>query len=175
MVEKEIELNEEIHESVTDVNIEYLIPNVIDNILVTIFEDHHTVVLPTSATDVVFKAWYKGKGGIFSKDVLNYSRNKSHGKYVLIKRKSVNHVVRIISEEEELHFKTMKLIDGKVKDRPYMLIKTLEDGEKLSTTKRYINEKDDYTEESEFVPSNVASSPDDDVDHHVRSISLFSE
>lgn len=169
------QLTEDIKDSVKDVKIEELIPNVIDDFIVTIFEDHHTIVLPLNITGTQFRAWYKAKGGVFSKDVLNFSLNKPHGKYVLIKSKGVNYVARVITEEEELQFKTLKLVDGQIKDRPYMILKKLEEGEKLSSTQRYINEKDMEHEENAYIPASHESSQDDDVEHHVGSISLFSE
>jgi len=172
---KKIEPVEEVRETVADIKFEKLIPNVIDNFLVTIFEDHHTILLPINATGTQFRAWNKGKGGVFSKDVLKYSLNLPHGKYVLIKSKALKCIARVISEEEELQFKTMKLIDGQIKDRPYMILKKLENGEKLSSTQRYINEKDIEHEENAYIPASNKAAQDDDVDHHVSSISLFTE
>ena len=172
---KKIEPVEEVRETVTDVKIQKLIPNVIDNFLVTIFEDHHTILLPLNTTGTQFRAWNKGRGGVFSKDVLNFSLNKSHGKYVLIKSKSLKCIARVITEEEELQFKTMKLVDGQIKDRPYMILKKIENGEKLSSTQRYINEKDIEHEENAYIPTSRKTAQDDDVDHHVGSISLFTE
>lgn len=162
-----------VKETITDVTFEHLIPNVIDNIIVTIFEDHHTVVLPVGFTGSQFRTWHKGKGGVFSTDVLNFTLNKPHGKYVLIKSKDQNCVARIIEEPEELQFKTMKLVDGQIKDRPYMILKKLEEGEKLASTQRYINEKDVIPEENEYVPASSKPTQDDDFEHHVGSISLF--
>jgi len=172
---KKIEPVEEVRETVTDIKFDKLIPNVIDNFLITIFEDHHTILFPINATGTQFRAWNKGKGGVFSKDVLKYSLNLPHGKYVLIKSKALKCIARVISEEEELQFKTMKLVDGQIKDRPYMILKKLENGEKLSSTQRYINEKDIEHEENVYIPASNKAAQDDDVDHHVGSISLFTE
>jgi hypothetical protein len=170
-IETPIEL---VNDTVTDLKIECLIPNVIDNIIVTIFEDHHTLALPMSVNGQYFRAWNKSKGGVFSKDVLNFSLDLPHGKYVLIKGFTMNCVARLISEEEELQFTALKLVDGKIKDRPYMILKKLEEGEKLSSTQRYINEKDMEPEDNIYVHASQESIHDDDVDHHVGSISLFS-
>ena len=166
---------EEVNDSVTDINIKDLIPNVIDDYIITMFEDHHTIVIPLGVTGTQFKAWHKAKGGVFSKDVLNYSLKKSHGKYILLKGKTLNCVARIIDEEEELSFKTLKLVDGQIKDRSYMILKNLENGEKIKGTQRYINEKDINHEDNLFVTASLKPSQDDDVDHHVGSISLFTE
>ena len=169
--------NENLNETVTDIKIEELIPNVIDNFIVTIFEDHHTVALPMNITGSQFRAWYAGKGGVFSKDVLKFSLNKSHGKYVLIKNSKLNCVARLITEDEELQFKTLKLVDGQIKDRPYMILKKLEEGEKLSSTQIYINEREiEIENESNFSsPAKSTTHEDDDFEGISRSISLFSE
>lgn len=173
---KKIQASSETYNDViTDLKIEQLIPNVIENFIVTIFEGHQTVALPMNVTGTEFRAWYKRKGGVFAKDVLQFSLKKPHGKYVLIKGETINCIARLISEEEELQFKTMKLVDGQIKDRPYMILKKLEEGEKLSTTQRYINENDIETEDNIFVGALPVTSQDDDVDHHVGSISLFTE
>ena len=166
---------EDFHETVKDISIDKLIPNVIDNFIITIFEDHHTIVLPLNITGSQFKTWNRGRGGVFSKDVLKYSLKKPHGKYILIKSKSLNCIARVISEEEEFQFKTMKLIDGQIKDRTYMIVKKIENEEKLTNTQRYINENDIEHEDNIYVSTLPVTSQDDDVDHHVGSISLFTE
>ena len=166
---------EDRNETVTDVKIEQLIPNVIENFVVTIFENHHTVALPMNVAGTQFRAWYKGRGGVFSKDVLQFSLGKTPGKYVLIQNNDIKCIARLITEEEELSFKTLHLVDGQIKDRPYMILKKLEEGEKLSNTRKYINEKDIEPEENLYVSASQVTSHDDDVDHHVGSISLFTE
>ena len=172
---KKIEFVEETYETVTDISIDKLLPNVIDNFLVTIFENHHTILLPDIITGGQFRAWNNGRGGVFSKDVLNYSLNKPHGQYILIKSKKLNCVARVITEEEELQFKTTKLIDGKIKDRSYMILKNLKNNEKITTTQRYINEKEIEPEENVFISTPKLSAQNDDFEHHAGSISLFDE
>ena len=70
------ESSKELNYSIKDLSMDKIIPNVIDNFIVTIFEDHHTIVMPSHITGVQFKAWSHGRGGIFSKDVLRYALNK---------------------------------------------------------------------------------------------------
>lgn len=164
-----------VNDTITDLKIEQLIPNVIDDFIVTIFEDHHTIALPMNITGTQFRAWHKEKGGVFSKDVLNFSLKKPYGKYVLIKGELLHCVARLITEEEELQFKTLKLVDGQIKDRPYMILKKLQEGEKLSSTQRYINENEIEQEDNIYVGASPVASQDDDVDHHVGSVSLFTE
>ena len=166
---------EEMNDTITDVKLEQLIPNVIDDFIVTIFEQHHTISLPDHITGTQFKSWHQGRGGVFSKDVLKYTFKKTHGKYVLIQGKDVNCVARLISEEEQEQFAELKLIDGKIKDRPYMILKKMQNGEKLTSTQRYINENGMEHEESIYIVPSAIERQDDDFEHHVGSISLFNE
>ena len=160
---------------ITDINIEKLIPNVIDNFLVGIVDGHHTIILPMNINGSQFKNWKKGRGGIFSKDVLNYTLNKPFGKYVLIKDKKEKIIARIISEPEELQFKSLKLVDGQIKDKSYMILLKLQKSKKFLSAQRYINEKDIIHEEDARIITSIKASQDDDHDYHVRSISLFNE
>jgi hypothetical protein len=160
---------------ITDINIKKLIPNVIDNFLIGIIDDHHTIILPMNVSGTQFKTWKKGRGGIFSKDVLNYTLKKPYGKYVLIKDKKEKIIARVISESEELQFKSLKLIDGQIKDKSYMILLKLKNGKKFLNTQRYINEKDIIHEEDVRIITSIKTSQDDDHDHYVRSISLFNE
>jgi len=161
--------------TISDININQIIPNVIDNFLVTIFEGHHTIFLPLNITGTQFRNWYKGKGGVYSKDVLNVSLNRPAGKYVQIKSKEFNCIVRLISEEEELNFKTLKLVDGQIKDRPYMILKNIKDGEGLTSTLRYLAEKEATEEDTIFMVASNKITQEDDINHHIGSISLFTE
>lgn len=168
-------------DSVTDVEISQLIPNVIDNVLITIDDNHHTLFLPLNFNGLQFKNWKKTRGAVFSKDVLNYSLQKPTGKYIVIKSKDLNCIARIIDENEKLNFEVLKLIDGTIKDRPYTIIKNIENGEIISSFKPLI-EKD--TEKDSIIilvdtpiiyMGSPKISPEEDVDHHTGSISLFNE
>ena len=164
----------DINDTVTDVNIVELIPNVIDNIMVTMYEGFHTVVLPLNVNNLIFRNWHKGKGGVFSRDVVKYSQGKTPGKYILLQGLTLNCVARIISDEELDTFKSLKLVDGQIKDRPYMILKHLEEGEKLNGSQKYLNEISLAHEEAEVMYANVQHE-DDDFESHAGSISLFSE
>ena len=161
--------------TVLDVNINEITPNVINEYTVNILDGHHTVIIPMNTNGMQFRAWHKGKGGIFSKDVLNYSLGLPHGKYVVINGHKLNCIARIISEDEELHFRTMKLVDGQIKDRPYMILKHLLENEPLSSVRGYVNEKGTHFEEIEYIPETKITSEDEEIDHPIRSISLFTE
>jgi len=168
---------EESNDLIKDIDIREIIPNIIDNYLIAILDNHHTVVIPMHITGSHFKVWKKSRGGIFSRDVLNYTLNISHGNYVYIKTKTLNCIARIISEDEELTFKTLKLVDGQIKDRPYMILKKLNEDEKFINTQKYTNEKE--IEDENTIPTPVLTlnkpSQDDDFEYRVGSISLLKE
>jgi hypothetical protein len=166
---------EEVSDTITDISIEKLIPNYVGGYIVAILDGHHTILMSDHATGTHWRAWRRTSAGIFSNDVLNFSRKKSHGKYVLIKRNDETTVARIITDEEKLQFETLKLVDGQIKDRPYMILKKLQKGEKLVNTQRYITENTMEPEESILNVPSAEASQDDDLDQHVGSISLFTE
>jgi hypothetical protein len=178
--------NEDINYKIKDLSIKQLVPNIIDNYLITILDDHHTIFMPSNITGVQFKMWAQGRGGIFSKDVLYYTLNKNSiyttkrklAKYIHIKGPDTNCVARIINEEEKPQFESLKLIDGQIKDMTYMILKTLKNGEKLSNSNRYIEEKDVIHEGDIQIVISDSPKPihdDETTDYHVESISLFPE
>ena len=159
---------------ITDINITQLIPSVIDNIVVTMLENFHTIILPLGLNKLMFRNWYKGRGGVFSKDIVKYSQGKTPGNYILIKNANINCIARIILEEEIELFRSLKLIDGQIKDRPYMILKHLEEGETLNGAQKYLNEVSLIHEESEVIYTTIQHE-EDNFEHHTGSISLFSE
>ena len=106
--------------NVRDLLIDELIPNAFENCVVTIFEGHHTLDMPTTMTGMVFSNWMKTKAGVFSKDVFRYTNNKPCGKYVLYEGHGRKFVARIINDDELLLFESLKLVHGHFKDVPYI-------------------------------------------------------
>jgi hypothetical protein len=167
---------EEINYNIRDLEITDIVPNIIDNFMVTILDGHHTLLLPSTTTGLQLNAWSREKGGVFSKDVLKHSLGQKCGQYVLIGGNDLNCIARLITEEELFSFETLKLVDGKIKDIPYMILRNLKEGDTLINTKKISVEKDFYSE----VDSIILSAPkvishDEDPDYHVGSVSLFNE
>lgn len=164
--------------SIKDLNIPEIVPNYIDNYLIYIDEDgHHTLHLPLNEVGTQFKNWKKSRGGIFSNDVLNFCIKKSHGKYIQIKGNGINFIARLVSESEEDLFKSLKLIDGKVKDIPYMILRNLDETESLTNIKSSITINDFITEPDETInitPLKI-NTQDDDFEPIIGSISLFND
>ncbi len=175
---KIFELDIETTYLVEDINIEKLIPNVIDNFAIAIIDGHHTTVLPPNVYGPQFKTWSKGRGGVFSRDILKYSRGLKHGKYVIIKEVNKKFIARIISEEELLEFKTLKLVSGQIKDISYMFLKEIQDESFVSTKLEITNDEETtISEDIEFVSRTPKNNEAQEEEFEVKrgSISLFSD
>lgn len=121
--------------SITDIDIKDLVPNVIDNVIINIIDGKHTIFLPGDMTSMQFTNFNNGKGGVFSKDVLHYTKGTPYGKYILVEDDEIKIVCRLIEEEEWLKFQVSGLIHGTIKDMSYMILKELQKEESLISTK----------------------------------------
>jgi len=169
---------ENINLEVKDLNINELIPQVFNDTKVTIYDDHHTLILAYGMSGDKFKTFQKSRGGIFNRDVLAYYRGLEHGKYLLIEgRGGIKTIIRLIDDDELLLFQTLKLIHGIIKDKPFMELRTLQEGEKLTQTTRYIKETNNMHEEilevEYVVPHNIKAK--EEQDPISTSVSLFDE
>lgn len=152
---------------IEDLSISSLVPNNIDNFIVLIQDDRHVLILPNTYTGLQFSNWRKGRGGIFSKDVLNHTLMKESkvGRYILVKGEGKNFIARLISEEEKDKFSILKLIDGQIKDVSYMILKNLD----VEDKKHGIIEEEI---EAEFFPSINKTIVDDEPEFKGGSVSL---
>lgn len=129
--------------NVSDIDISKLIPNSYNNVVVNLDEDSHQILyLPEDMGKISFDNWLnKSRGGIFSKDVKDYSLNKKYAKYLKLQNDETYIIARVIEDEELEHFSNLGLIDGKIVDKAYMKFKTLSNNKNMSSTDRYIEEK----------------------------------
>ena len=169
---------EELNLNVKDIEISELIPSVIDNVIVYI--DDTTLVkevvqdLPINMGGISFRNWRNNKGGIFARDVRLFIENKPHGKYAMILNKDEKTIIRLIEDEELRTFSTLKLLDGKIKDKAYMIFKKLNNGEKIISSKRYIEEKMPMISE-EKITTHIEVHDEDSERYSGNSISLFND
>lgn len=123
---------------IRDVDLRDLVPNVVDNVVVTLKEKEETnecvIYIPMAYTGEKLAKWKKGRGGVFSKDVKRLSLGKPHGKYVILEGEGRRLIARIVGEEEMETFGYLKVIDGKIKDVSYTVIRELRDDEEEYTT-----------------------------------------
>jgi hypothetical protein len=163
--------------NVKDLKLSEIIPQSYNGTIITIMDGYHTLYLPDGMEKGKFKTFRKSVGGIFSEDVLNYSRGKEHGNYVLIEKKGERKIVRLIEDEELTTFKHLRLIKGILKDKPYMVLRSLGENDKLTSNERYIKENSENleTEEVMVVNPQVIATDDDDHETNGTSVSLFDE
>ena len=121
---------------------EEIVPNNINGVLVSIKDGMHQLDIPSEMTGEQFAGWKKGRGGVFSKDVYLWNMNKLCGKYILMEGDGKKFILRLIEEDEVKKFKSCKLIEGKVKDKPYMKLVDLSKNAKSKRKFKYIEEID---------------------------------
>lgn len=176
---KIIENIEDSHLSIQDVTIDELIPININGVVVTREEEYQTIYLPPYTDGLTFKSWYRGRGGIIAKDILNQKYKRPTGKYIIIKGREIHCIARLVSDEEKSFFETHNLIDGKLKDKCYMILKHLNEEINAKSKQIYINEED-IIENEPLIISGVQNGgsleiTDDIDDYRGTSISLFNE
>lgn len=159
---------------IKDLDLECLIPNNIDNVIINIKDSTCELILPHNMNNFEFQKWKNTKGGIFYKDVKSFCSNKPYGKYVSIQETDHIKIARLISNEESPLFNTLKLIDGKIKDSEYMLLKVIKIGESLRNTNRYIEKNIDDFYNIKIIIPDISSVQEDSVNQiNSESISLF--
>jgi len=160
---------------IKDLSLEKLIPQSFNNTSITIIDNHHTTYLDINMTGDKYKTFRKSVGGIFSKDLLNFNRGNSSGKYILIEGEEERIIARLIEDEELLLFKTYHLIHGLIKDKLYMKLKKLQKGEKLSNSGRYIKQRNSEHETVEKVMKITPQmkAVDKGQEFNTSSVSLF--
>jgi len=162
---------------IKDLKMKDIIPQAFNEIIIYQDGNEHAVYMTETMNGDKFKTFRRSKGGVFLRDSLAYSREKEHGNYLLIEGNGERKIVRLIEDEELLLFQTLKLIHGIVKDKPYMLLKKLQPGEKLSSADRYIKKNSEHEVVQEEVMATVplALPVEDDPETLSSSVSLFDE
>lgn len=161
---------------VKDLNLEDLVPTIIDGVAVSIVNGRREISLPDHMNGDKFRTWKKRRGGAFYKDVFEFTRGRDHGKYVMVTGEDLEYVIRLIEDEELEEFQARHLVHGKIKDKSFMILhnnsETDENGE---AEDGYIHENNQEDNESEHLmivkPTNI--SPDDEETGSAKSISLF--
>ena len=160
--------------TIRDLSIREICPNSIGNVIISIVGDQYLMDIPSNMVGEIFKKWLQGAGGIFSKDVSRFLKGKPHGKYILLEGENERSILRIIEESELLDFEAKHLVHGKVKDKPYMTLRTLSPEHNLTNNLRYIvenpiiEEPEDALDENDNMPPKLEDSLD-------RSVSLFTD
>ena len=159
--------------TLNNLNIKDICPNSVDGVVLSIEEENMVRIdLPSAMTAESFKKWLRGKGGVFSKDVRNFIKGKPAGTYILMEGEGERTILRLIEDDEFPAFEIKKLVDGKVKDKAYMILRNLKEDEPLVTSSRYIEEIiEEEIEQSE--PQDIPH--DTDEDSLIQSMQLFTD
>lgn len=159
--------------NVKDLNIQDLLPNNIDNVILTLDENSCIINLPKNMTGFDLKKWKCNKGGIFYKDVKLFLTNKQHGQYCLLNEENYQTIIRIIEDDEIESFNTLGLINGKIKDKAFMVLKHVNYGDSLTKIDRYIEQIEEL-EVPKIIMPDITSVPEDNESQiNIESISLF--
>jgi hypothetical protein len=161
---------------VKDLNLEDLVPTVIDGVTIKIDNGRREISIPDSMNGDKFRTWKKRKGGAFYKDIFELTRGREHGKYVMVTGEDIEYVIRIIEEDEMEEFQARRLVHGKIKDKSFMILYNNSDpNENDEDQEGYIDENNQEDIENENLmivePTNIA--PDDEETGSAKSISLF--
>jgi hypothetical protein len=156
--------------TLSNLEINEICPNFIDGVIISIEEGKRRLDLPSSMSSDFFRKWLDGRGGVFSKDIAHFLKGKSPAKYILMEGEGEKTILRLIEDEEFLDFETKKLVDGKVKDKAYMNLRNIKEGESLTTSSRYI------VEIPEIIEIELLDIPHQDgEDSLAQSVPLFSD
>jgi hypothetical protein len=152
-------------------DINEICPNSIEGVIISIDNGKLRADIPSTMTSGVFQHWGKRKGGIFSKDIKRYIKGNPCGIYILMEGEGEGKriILRLIDDEEFPDFEIKELVDGKVKDKPYMVLKTLGPEENLTSTLRYIKEIEIIDEEIDPIDTSQ------DEDSSVQNMQLFAD
>ena len=162
--------------SIKDLKIEELIPNNIDGVIVSINEDgRRQTNLPFTMTGERYNKWKQDRGGVFHKDVFLWIQKKEHGKYIFMESGNEKLIVRLINDNELENFESRKLIQGKIKDKPYMIFKNLSEIEYVKEENGYIDEiLSEELFETDSMKQTTSNMPPRKTEvHSSKNISLF--
>lgn len=177
-IRKLLEAIEEKDMSVKDVDIKDIIPNVIGEVVINVNEKNEGVLfIPSGMSGEKMKHWMKNKGGVLYKDLKKSINNQPHGNYVILKDSESKYIARLIDDNELEAFSHLKLVDGKIKDKPFMKLRTIS-GEKLTESNRYIEQiYDEEMSPTIIITNHIPSEEDEDSDsqENTGSVSLFND
>jgi hypothetical protein len=165
-----------------DVGISELLPNCIDDVVISLESNMVSIALPPNMGKISFAHWMRGRGGVFNRDAKNWAKGKPVGNYILLRDEKDQYIARIIAAEEFMDFFNAKLVHGKIKDVSYMILRQIMPGESLTSTKVTLHEDDsdqykDLMATMNIHPMTEDSKPEDpmDIEKMTASISLFDD
>lgn len=160
-----------------DLKIEEILPITIEDIIIRISNERRELGLPYGFNGDRLKTWKRRSGGILYKDLFHYLKGEDSGKYIQAEGGNILLILRLIEDEELEDFESKKLIHGKIKDKPFMLLRNLSEIEEKNNDDGYIdesNQEDDENETNSMIINNPNIPPEEEEGAGSgRSISLF--
>lgn len=154
---------------------EELIPTNIEGVSINVVDKVREIGLPVLMGGEQFTNWKNRKGGPFYRDLFLWANGKDHGKYVSMEEGKIKLIVRLIDEDEHDDFVARKLVHGKIKDKPYMILLDLSKNTDSDERNGYIEEiqEEDITSENSMNINQPNIPQEEDEAGSGKSVSLF--
>ncbi len=156
---------------------EELIPTNIEGVFINVVNKVREIALPLLMGGEQFTRWKNGRGGPFYRDLFLWAHEKEHGKYVSVEEGDEKLIVRLIDDDEYDDFVARKLVHGKIKDKPYMILEDLSKNKESKEKNGYIkeNQEKDITSENSMI-INQPNIPQDNTEAGSgKSVLLFED
>jgi len=157
---------------------EELIPTNIEGVNINVINKVREIALPVLMGGEQFTRWKNRKGGPFYRDLFLWANGREHGKYVSMEEGNEKLIVRLIDEDEYDDFAARKLVHGKIKDKPYMILLDLSKNADSDEKNGYIEEtqkEEDLTLDHSMSINQPNIPHEDDEAGSGKSISLFDD
>jgi hypothetical protein len=163
--------------SIKDLQIEELVPTNIEGVSINVVNKIREIGLPLLMGGEQFTKWKNRKAGPFYRDLFLWAKGRDHGKYVSMEEGDEKLIVRLIDENEYDDFAARKLVHGKIKDKPYMILQNLSKNQDSEEKDGYIKEiLEEYITLDNSMNINQPNIPqEDDEAGSGKSISLFDD
>ena len=140
---------EEDGHKITSLDIDTLVPGMYGQVTFRKDGDSYLLDIPKNMTGERFRFWKKTAAGLFLKDYRQFKRDAPHGEWLLVSGKKYQSIVRLIDESEIGDFTAYKMLHGKIKDKYYMHLKTVNSDKNINWNTGYIKQIDDELGEFE--------------------------
>jgi hypothetical protein len=117
--------------SIKNLTISQIIPNIIDNVIINIVNNKREIRLPKDMSGYKLSEWMQGRGGIFSRDIKSYINGTPNGNYFLLEE---DKIIRVL-EDNEIE-SSNNIIDGKINNKYYTIIRKIKNGEGLTQSNK---------------------------------------
>ena len=155
--------------TIRNLTMEEIIPNLVESVFININDDKIELVLPGNMCGIEFKKWKIGRGGLFLKDIYESLKKDKFNNYVLVEEDDKKKIIRLFEDNEYEIYKTRNIIDGKIKDKWFTIIKIVNSDESLTKNNRYIKQMEDLSNKI-IVTDHISPSSGDNLNHKENAL-----